>query len=69
MVVFAVVALTVGIYPHFFIIPSRMEGVHRDAARNLKKARRDAQEVGRLRHGEMRKRAKDLKTNGPVVDE
>jgi hypothetical protein len=69
MVVFALIALTAGIYPSFFIIPSRMEGLHKDAAMNLQRARSDAQEVGHLRREEMRKRATDSKSNGPAVDE
>lgn len=68
MMVFGVVALTVGLYPNLFIVPSRLDDVHRDAVKNLTKARSDAQEIGHTRREEMRKRAKDLKANGPVEE-
>jgi len=66
MVGLGVIALLGGLYPSFFLFPFRLERTHRDALANLTKARNDAQEIGHLRRGEVRKRVQNMKT--PVTD-
>ncbi|KAF8886302.1 hypothetical protein BD779DRAFT_1530645 [Infundibulicybe gibba] len=62
IIVVGLVTLAAGLVPSLFLLPLRMDNIHRTAAMNLSQAREDAKELGEIRRNEVRKRVMGMKS-------